>query len=472
MNVKNYQKYFPFLLVSCFIIIGTFLRLYHLDFNSFWLDEAATHVFAQQSTGDYWQLLSSLGEVHPPLFYLVEKIILPFGTSEFLYRLFPALFGIATIPLFYMIGKKLFGWPVGIIMAALITFSPFHIQYSQDARMYTMLLFITALALIFYSEALESNNKNYWISFGLVSALAIWTHFMAFIFIGALILYSLFYLIKGKKSPNYLLLSIVVMVVLLSPLIFIIKGLFFNRIGSAPTWGYTGDLFIIKSVIILFSNNPLSLLFFAMLFCLGTVWLFFEYREKFYFLFSVLAICLGTGFILSYKMPIDPRYFIFLLPFLYAIMASAALPFLQKAGKQPVIIIFIVLLFCVWSPQLYGYYNTPINEDWRGASLFVKNTAKSNDIIIIMPDYNKLPFNFYYNNSTYGTIQINTASKDESEKINSLRCNNKVSAYILVTGDLRSVDLTGEAISWIGSSRITEITNFNGVHVGKITSNC
>ena len=122
--------------------------------------------------------------------------------------------------------------------------------------------------------------------------------------------------------------------------------------------------------------------------------------------------------------------------------------------------------------QLYGYYNTPINEDWRTASLFVKNTAKSNDIIIIMPDYNELPFNFYYNNSTYGTIQINTASKEDLEKINSLRCKNKVSAYILVTGDLRSVDLTGEAISWIGSSRITEINNFNGVHFGKITSNC
>ena len=53
-----------------------------------------------------------------------------------------------------------------------------------------------------------------------------------------------------------------------------------------------------------------------------------------------------------------------------------------------------------------------------------------------------------------------------------LRCKNKVSAYILVTGELRSVDLPGETISWIGSPWITQITNFNGVHVGKITPNC
>ena len=127
--------------VLILIIIGAFLRLYHLDFNSFWLDEASTNIFTQQSILNYWQLLSDLGEVHPPLFYIVEKLILPFGNSEFLYRLFPALFGIATIPLFYLIGKKMFDCEIGLIMAALLTVSPFHVYFSQDARMYTMLLF-------------------------------------------------------------------------------------------------------------------------------------------------------------------------------------------------------------------------------------------------------------------------------------------------------------------------------------------
>lgn len=470
--MKNYQEYCPLLLVSCLIIVGALLRFYNLGYNSLWLDEAATHVFTQQSLGDYWQLLSNLGEVHPPLFYMVEKVILPFGTSEFLYRLFPAIFGIATIPLFYLIGKKMAGGPVGIIMAAFIAFSPYHVQYSQDARMYTMLLFLTSLALILYLEAIRSNGKKYWILFGVASALAVWTHFMAFILIGALVIYSAWYLVKGKTSPKNFLFAIVVITVLLSPLLVIIKGLFFNRIGGAPAWGYTGDLFIVKSVIILFCNNPVGFLFFALVLALGSAWLFFELREKFYFIFFVLAISIGTGFILSYLMPIDPRYFIFLLPFLYAIMAAAALPFMKKAGKAPVTAIFIVLLICIWSPQLYGYYNTPVNEDWRAASVFVKNNAKENDILVIMPDYNQVPFNFYYNNSTYGTIQINTASTGDLERVNSLRCINGVSAFIVVTGDLRAVDRSGEAISWIASSRITEIANFNGVHVGKMTTGC
>ena len=240
MKIKISPQYFPYLWVLGLIIIGSFLRLYNLGSNSFWLDEAATHIFTQQSISEYWQLLNNLGDVHPPLFYIVEKIILPFGTTEFLYRLFPAIFGIATIPLFYIIGQKMFGRPVGIIMAVLITFSPFHIAYSQDARMYTMLLFIISIMIIFYLDAIKSNNLKYWILFGLVSALAIWVHFIVGILIGALIIYSLFHLLKGKNSLKNLLLSIIVITVFVSPLILIIKGLFINRVGTAPTWGYKG----------------------------------------------------------------------------------------------------------------------------------------------------------------------------------------------------------------------------------------
>ena len=474
MKIKISPPYFPYLAVLCLIVIGSVLRLYNLGFISFWLDEAATDVFTQQSISTYWQLVSNLGEVHPPLFYLVEKIILPFGTSEFLYRLFPAIFGIATIPLFYIIGKKMFGSPVGIIMAILITFSPFHVIYSQDARMYTMLLFLTGIALIFYLYAIHSNNIKYWIAFGLVSALAIWTHFIAFIFIGALIIYSIFHLIKGKKSPKNLLLSIIVITIFISPLILIMKGLFTNRIASDPTWGLKGIDFIGMSLALYFGIFWLPTLILAILFCFGAAWLFKNEREKFYFLLSIPVISLGVGLVLSYRMPMNPRYLIFLLPFLYAVVASAALPILQRINEKRVIIIFLVLIIGIWAQPLYTYYNnTPnINGDWRSASVFIKNTAKANDIIIVMPDYNQIPFNYYYNNSTYGTLQINTDSVDDLEKINSTRCKNNISAFIVFNLDIKTVDPSGELMSWVLSERTTAIQDFNGVVIEKITANC
>ncbi len=128
------------------VFIGAALRFYHLGFNSLWLDEAYTYHFARLSLSEYWQIFQGASDFHPPLFYDLEKIGLLFGNSENSLRIIPAIFGIAAIPLFYLIGKKLFCRPVGIIMAGLITFSPLSIAYSQEARMYTMLLFFISFA--------------------------------------------------------------------------------------------------------------------------------------------------------------------------------------------------------------------------------------------------------------------------------------------------------------------------------------
>jgi hypothetical protein len=71
--------------------------------------------------------VTAAGEFNPPLFYWIEHTVLTLGTSEFILRLMPALFGVLTIPLMYVAGTEFLDRNVGIIAAALLTFSPFHI---------------------------------------------------------------------------------------------------------------------------------------------------------------------------------------------------------------------------------------------------------------------------------------------------------------------------------------------------------
>jgi len=72
-------------------VIGLFLRFYHIDFNSIWLDEAATYILSLHPFAEYWNLISQGGEVHPPLFYWLEYFMLFFGNNEFYLRFIPAL---------------------------------------------------------------------------------------------------------------------------------------------------------------------------------------------------------------------------------------------------------------------------------------------------------------------------------------------------------------------------------------------
>src|SRR5271157_4272239 len=171
-------------------VIGLFLRLYNLGFNSLWLDEASTYTFASMSVSGIWQATTA-GEFNPPLFYWIEHLMLSFGNNEVILRIVPALLGVLTIPLVYFVGKEFIDRNVGIIAAAACTFSPFLIYYSQEARAYSVMLFFVIFAMIFFLRALKTDDIKDWVLFGVLSALAFWSHFYALVIIGALVLYAL-----------------------------------------------------------------------------------------------------------------------------------------------------------------------------------------------------------------------------------------------------------------------------------------
>lgn len=159
-NVLRYNRYAQMLIFL--IIVGGILRFYNLGYNSLWLDEGATYDFAKLSLVEIVQLTTNAVEVNPPLFYALEHCMLIFGESEFTLRFLSALVGTLTIPVVYLIGRDVCGRLCGILAAALLTFSTFHVYYSQEARAYALVLFFFSLAILFYLYALKGNRLQDW----------------------------------------------------------------------------------------------------------------------------------------------------------------------------------------------------------------------------------------------------------------------------------------------------------------------
>src|SRR5580693_5693403 len=118
-------------------LAGAGLRLSHLGSKSLWLDEGATVALARTS----WQHFAWVwwhGEANlQTVYFLLMRGWIHFGISEAWLRLPSALFGIASIPLLYVVGRNLMGTTPALAAAALLTFSPAHVEYSQEARSYT-----------------------------------------------------------------------------------------------------------------------------------------------------------------------------------------------------------------------------------------------------------------------------------------------------------------------------------------------
>ncbi|HOR26724.1 MAG TPA: glycosyltransferase family 39 protein [Candidatus Sumerlaeota bacterium] len=123
------------------LALAALLRLPSLGVPSLWFDEIRTLYMARDSIlnvqshfGFWWVTLAFLQ--------------LPLSTDIAL-RLFPALCGVAGVPVSYLIGYALRGHRVARWCAAIVALSVFHLFYSQEARFYAPMYLLTALSWLF-----------------------------------------------------------------------------------------------------------------------------------------------------------------------------------------------------------------------------------------------------------------------------------------------------------------------------------
>lgn len=134
--------------IALFITIaGFFLRLLLLDSKGLWLDETFSIWMANLKVGEMLQWVVKIDQ-HPPLYYFLLHFWIGLNSSSpYFVRLFSVLFGTATIPIIYLIGKRMSGSLMGVAAAAFLAFSPFNVYYAQEARMYTLLMFNVSVAV-------------------------------------------------------------------------------------------------------------------------------------------------------------------------------------------------------------------------------------------------------------------------------------------------------------------------------------
>ena len=128
-------------------LMGGWLRVLHLGAKGMWLDETFSVWLASHSIPELLQWILRIDQ-HPPLYYLLLHYwIAGNGDTPYYVRLLSALFGTGTIPIIYLIGKRMSGGVMGLAAAVFLALSPFNIFYAQETRMYTLLTFNCAVAI-------------------------------------------------------------------------------------------------------------------------------------------------------------------------------------------------------------------------------------------------------------------------------------------------------------------------------------
>lgn len=174
------------------LLLAFGLRLVNLGGRPLWYDEAFAILFAEKGLGAmlYGTLTPVAGgaaDIHPLLYYTtLNGWMRIFGQSVALVRLYSVFAGLLTIAVVYRLAADMFTRRVGLVAAIIVALAPFHIQYSQEARMYALLTLILLLATWAYWRGWHTERRGWWIAFGVLAALAMYSQQLAAFYLVAL----------------------------------------------------------------------------------------------------------------------------------------------------------------------------------------------------------------------------------------------------------------------------------------------
>lgn len=406
-------------------VLALCLRLFQLADQNLWYDEQLTVAVSQADGKDFFKALE-IESNKPPLYFLLMHYWLKTGTSEFSVRLPSALCGALTCLLALFLGNELFGRNRGWLLGLGLSIAPFHVYYSQEARMYALLGLIGAGGMICTVIFCKTQQWRYAALYSLCATLSCYT-FTYGIFL--LIFSSLFSLAFRPRISSRALL-VIFGANILSGLLFCLwlprlfesmqSGTGLQMLSRAPvivalaytyltlglgtTFGPTTEQLRVLGARV-FAENPSGGMLLAgglLLTIVVTVagLSFWWRRRRNVFFFASLGLIVFCGCpallnLLKPGIPYNARYAVLaLFPFLTAV-SGLLLSALEKKGWRTGCV--ALFLGCV-GISLFNHFFVAkyARDDVRSAVRFVERLTPTPRLLIVCADFMERSVRYYY----------------------------------------------------------------------------
>ncbi|MBW3536581.1 MAG: glycosyltransferase family 39 protein [Actinobacteria bacterium] len=170
--------------IALVIIGGIVLRF--VASSPLWLDEALSVNIAKVPLGDLAEALRHDGA--PPLYYVLLKGWMQmFGSSDIAVRALSGVVSLLALPLVWLAGRRLAGRETGWTALVLVASSPFAIRYATEARMYALVILLTAAGLVLLVSFLDRPTTPRLAGLIFVTAALVHTHYWALYLAAALL---------------------------------------------------------------------------------------------------------------------------------------------------------------------------------------------------------------------------------------------------------------------------------------------
>jgi mannosyltransferase len=391
------------------VLLAFGLRLYLIDCQDIWGDEAFSIWLSSQPLPE---VVAGGADTHPPLypFFLYLWLRLA-GSSSLAVRSLSACIGTLTVPVVYVLGRRVFGRATGGLAALLAAVSPALVYYSQETRMYGLVTLLTAASVYWALRAWRGGRDGIlpYMAYLLFTIAAAYTHYYAFFAMVAENLVVIPFLLRHRAGLGRWLAAQVILVVAYVPWIAVQSGFLGSKASARfgewdlPTaLRITGDTFAAFGAGLTVPSGVVWLITVPFLVALGAGLLFLSRLRKSpqgwsgaWLVVAYLTLPLILAWVVNPIMPFFyARYLLLVAPAFYLLAAWGVV----AAGRlwRPLSAVGVLLLVgSVYG--LHGYYGDDAYLKGRYGQMmaYVQAHARPGDGLVLANQLQRPIFEYY-----------------------------------------------------------------------------
>jgi mannosyltransferase len=382
------------------------VRVIDLGSKSVFADELASIRFAQLNWPAFWHVITS-GEANMALYYVLLRFWIRISDSVPFVRFLSVIPAVATVPVIYSIGKKLFSKPAAILAALLFSLNPFHISYSQAARGYSLTVLLVALSCLYFIRSVHDGDETSAIGYVLASTAGLYAHFFAgFVLLSQFV--ALFFLRSPRATMARQVRQMSIVAVLGMPL-FVFAAI--HKAGPLA-WVQPPTAKDVYHFFTYLTGSGLKLgLSLLALGVAGREWWLrtcspdeknLAWPFEFLTIWSLLPLVIAL--LLSHWKPVfSPRFLMICLPAFLLLLAEGLVGIRPRWALYSVVGALLLSLLTA----LPSYYRRPGFEDWSAVNKFLSENVRSSDTILVDAAYlDVFEFTFRYSGQALPTRSI------------------------------------------------------------------
>ncbi|HET9492592.1 MAG TPA: glycosyltransferase family 39 protein, partial [Chloroflexia bacterium] len=429
----------PWLWVAGLTVLAFVLRRYQLGAESLWFDEADIVAQARRPLNELIGGFTRAGE-NGPLFVVMMHFWLALvdgvpGLGRLMHMVFgPAyeapvrglsvLFGTAAVPVMFALGRRVGGLWVGLVGAGLLALNPFHLWYSQDAKMYSLLVLLVLATSVLYLTALERNTWGLWLAYVAATWVMLTSHSLSGLVLAAQVAATPFIVSRRVDgSPverrNRWVRWGWAMLLILAPVFPIawlrLAALVTGTVESGNWYAGVGLADILLTIFVKFAVNQsapwqltrlltipaeavaaIAMGGLALAGAAAFVWGHIRpdgdggqrVRRPYVLVAMLWLVPVAVFWLVTLQLPLfHPRYLIMSLP---AWLLLAAAGVVAAWRLNPILALVPLGLLGLATGTAYASFNYAPDaqkEDWRGAMSYVQDHIRLRDKIVVFPGY-------------------------------------------------------------------------------------